>query len=70
MRHFASTLVYFSLLTCCCEYFCRNVYRKWNERLFRELYTAYKHGRAEKDPSEFWYQGEIGIFDFYMYVLI
>ena len=23
-------------------------------------------GRAEKDPSEFWYKGEIGFFDFYM----
>ena len=27
---------------------------------------AYKEGRAEKDPSEFWYKGEIGFFDFYI----
>jgi hypothetical protein len=27
---------------------------------------AYLNGRAEKDPSEFWYQGEIGFFDFYI----
>jgi len=27
-------------------------YRKWNERLFQEMYAAFKAGRAEKDPSE------------------
>ncbi|CAB9527019.1 Receptor-type guanylate cyclase gcy [Seminavis robusta] len=43
-----------------------HVFRKWNERLFREMYTAYQAGRAEKDPSEFWYKGEIGFFDFYI----
>jgi hypothetical protein len=42
------------------------VYRKWNGRLFHEMYRAYKEGRAQKDPSEFWYQGEIGFFDFYI----
>ena len=43
-----------------------HIYRKWNERLFEELYKAYKDGRAAKDPSEFWYAGEIGFFDFYI----
>ena len=43
-----------------------HIYRKWNERLFRELYVAYRNGRAEKDPSEFWYAGEIGFFEFYI----
>jgi class 3 adenylate cyclase len=43
-----------------------HIYRKWNERLFEEMYEAYRNGRAEKDPSEFWYQGEIGFFDFYI----
>ena len=43
-----------------------NVYQKWNGRLFREMYKAYKEGRATKDPSEFWYKGEIGFFDFYI----
>ena len=43
-----------------------HIYRKWNERLFHEMYIAYKNGRAEKDPSTFWYQGEIGFFDFYI----
>lgn len=31
-----------------------------------ELYLAYLHGRADKDPSEFWYKGELGFFDFYI----
>jgi hypothetical protein len=43
-----------------------HVYRKWNERLFQELYRAYQMGRLESDPSESWYQGEIGFFDFYI----
>jgi 3'5'-cyclic nucleotide phosphodiesterase len=42
------------------------VYRKWNERLFQEMYQAYAVGRAARDPSEFWYQGELGFFDFYI----
>jgi len=43
-----------------------NIYIKWNERLFVEMYKAYKEGRTDKDPSEFWYKGEIGFFDFYI----
>ena len=43
-----------------------HVYRKWNERLFLEMYKAYKLGRATVDPSENWYTGEIGFFDFYV----
>ena len=43
----------------------RHIYRKWNGRLFDEMYKAYRQGRAEKDPAEFWYKGEIGFFDFY-----
>ena len=43
-----------------------NIYKKWNERFFFELYDAYKNGRAEKDPSIGWYKGEIGFFDFYI----
>jgi len=31
-----------------------------------ECYKAYAEGRSEKDPSEFWYKGEIGFFDFYI----
>jgi len=43
-----------------------HIYRKWNERLFDELYKAYMNGRSETDPSENWYKGEIGFFDFYI----
>lgn len=43
-----------------------HVYRKWNERLFRELYKAYHDGRAKGNPLDFWYEGEIGFFDFYV----
>lgn len=42
------------------------VYRKWNARLFHEMYKAYKEGRMKKNPSDFWYKGELGFFDFYV----
>jgi hypothetical protein len=42
------------------------VYREWNENLFMEMYAAYKAGRSEKNPADFWYKGEIGFFDFYI----
>ena len=44
----------------------RSVYIKWNQRFFDECYKAYVDGRAEKDPSDGWYQGEIGFFDYYI----
>jgi len=43
-----------------------DVYRKWNEKFFLECYRAYKEGRATVDPSECWYRGEIGFFDYYI----
>ena len=30
------------------------------------MFKAYINGRSEKDPSEFWYRGELGFFDFYI----
>ena len=30
------------------------------------MYQAYKDGRTDSDPTEFWYKGEIGFFDFYI----
>jgi hypothetical protein len=30
------------------------------------MYGAYIAGRTDKDPSEGWYKGEIGFFDFYI----
>ncbi|CAB9506382.1 Receptor-type guanylate cyclase gcy [Seminavis robusta] len=43
-----------------------HVYIKWNERLYEEMYAAYKAGRAEKDPSDGWYKGELWFYDNYV----
>ena len=43
-----------------------HIYRKWNERLFDEMYCAYMDGRSETCPTDSWYKGEIGFFDFYI----
>ena len=43
-----------------------HIYRKWNERFFIECYQAYKEGRAENNPADGWYEGEIGFFDYYI----
>merc|ERR1712157_559594 len=43
-----------------------HVYLKFNERFFKEQYQAYKDGRAAKDPSENWYEGELNFFKFYI----
>ena len=40
------------------------IYKKWNQKLYREMYTAFHSGRAENDPTDSWYQGDIGFFDF------
>jgi 3'5'-cyclic nucleotide phosphodiesterase len=43
-----------------------HIYRKWNQRLFSETMTAYRQGRAETNPADSWYQGELNFFDFYI----
>ena len=43
-----------------------NVFKKWNHMLYREMYAAFKAGRAENDPTDGWYRGEFGFFDFYI----
>jgi hypothetical protein len=43
-----------------------HIYRKWNKCLFQEMYVAYCAGRLGKDPSDFWYNGELGFFDNYI----
>jgi hypothetical protein len=42
------------------------IYTHWNEKFFQECYKAYKDGRSEKDPTDGWYDGELGFFDFYV----
>ena len=46
-----------------------HIYRKWNERLFNEMYMAFLDGRTTKDPSKFWYEGELSFFDLYIFPL-
>jgi 3'5'-cyclic nucleotide phosphodiesterase len=43
-----------------------HIYRKWNERLFNEMYSAFREGRSDKNPADFWAKGEVGFFDFYI----
>jgi 3'5'-cyclic nucleotide phosphodiesterase len=43
-----------------------NIYRKWNTRFFEESYQAFLEGRAEANPADNWYEGEIGFFDHYI----
>lgn len=43
-----------------------HIYRKWNQRLFEEMYQAYTEGRSTTNPSDMWYQGELKFFDFYI----
>lgn len=39
------------------------VYRKWNVRLFEEVYQSFVDKRKDADPSEDWYENEINFFD-------
>ena len=43
-----------------------HIYRKWNERLFMEMYAAHQAGRMAGNPADFWYKGEMGFFDNYV----
>lgn len=43
-----------------------HVFCKWNELLYIEMLEAYRSGRSETDPSDGWYESEIGFFDFYI----
>lgn len=41
-----------------------HVHRKWNERLYIEMYHAFKQGRITNNPSRGWYEGEKWFLDF------
>mmetsp|Transcript_27056 Transcript_27056/g.65651 ORF Transcript_27056/g.65651 Transcript_27056/m.65651 type:complete len:965 (+) Transcript_27056:272-3166(+) len=43
-----------------------HVYKTWNWKLYREMYTAFENGRAEKDPTDTWFEADIQFFDFYV----
>jgi class 3 adenylate cyclase len=40
-----------------------SIYIKWNECLYQEMYEAYKNGRANEDPSIYWYEDELRFLD-------
>jgi len=42
------------------------IYRRWNERLFEESYVAYANRRAERNPADNWYEGELRFYDLYI----
>ena len=39
------------------------MYQKWNERSFFELYQAFESGRTKEDPSADWFQKSLQYFD-------
>jgi hypothetical protein len=41
-------------------------FRKWNERLYEEKYVEYLTGRAGQHPLDYWYNGELSFFDYYI----
>ncbi|KAL7570689.1 hypothetical protein ACA910_017813 [Epithemia clementina (nom. ined.)] len=43
-----------------------HVFCKWNKRFFMECYNAFRNGRADADPADTWYQGELLFFDTYV----
>jgi 3'5'-cyclic nucleotide phosphodiesterase len=43
-----------------------HIYQKWNRHLLQEMYMAFMSGRAEKDPTIGWYDGELWFFDNYI----
>lgn len=43
-----------------------NIYRRWNENLFQEMYAAYMHGRAAFDPTVIWFKGELAFLDHFV----
>ena len=42
------------------------VFVKWNRRLFKELYRAHLNKRIAFDPSDNWYENQIGFFSHYI----
>ncbi|CAJ1939145.1 unnamed protein product [Cylindrotheca closterium] len=43
-----------------------HIYRRWNERLYNEMYKAFENKRGDSNPTDGWYKGEIGFYDFYI----
>ena len=43
-----------------------HIYKKWNECLFAEMYSAWQVGRLGFNPATGWFQGELSFFDNYV----
>jgi len=43
-----------------------HIFLKWNTRLYNELYRSFKLGYIVDDPTDGWYEGQIGFFDNYV----
>mmetsp|Transcript_40235 Transcript_40235/g.97128 ORF Transcript_40235/g.97128 Transcript_40235/m.97128 type:complete len:1135 (-) Transcript_40235:1806-5210(-) len=43
-----------------------HIYRRWNERLYNEMHKAFDNNRGASNPTDGWYQGELGFYDFYI----
>ena len=43
-----------------------HIFLKWNTRLYNELYRSFKLGYIADDPTDGWYEGQIGFFDNYV----
>uniref|UniRef100_A0A7S2YNJ0 Uncharacterized protein n=1 Tax=Entomoneis paludosa TaxID=265537 RepID=A0A7S2YNJ0_9STRA len=40
------------------------LFQKWDKLLFQEAFKAFGDNRGDYDPSQFWYDAEIGFFDY------
>jgi hypothetical protein len=43
-----------------------HIFLKWNTRLYNELYRSFKLGYTADDPTDGWYEDQIGFFDNYV----
>jgi len=41
----------------------RGSYQKFNSQLYDETSAAFRNGRGDKDPKDYWYRGELTFFD-------
>jgi 3'5'-cyclic nucleotide phosphodiesterase len=47
-----------------------SIFTKWNKLLFKETFLSYKAGRANSNPTEDWYEGELKFFDGHIVPLV
>jgi 3'5'-cyclic nucleotide phosphodiesterase len=43
-----------------------SIWRRWNQKLFEEMYAGYMNGRASFDPTAIWLRGELAFFDYFV----